>query len=483
MRDMREHALRGLCYNVTAMPPRIFRFGLFVLGAALCGAVIMGRAAQPQSTRDARTTSTLPHTETLLVFPFENESRMASLDWLGEGMSELTAERLQDREVNVLSREDRLATLERMGLPDSARFSHATIVKIAGEADADAVVYGRFQSDGKTVTLEARVLHLNPPSLSQPLTETTTMQDLLRAHARLAWQILCAIDQKQCPQQGANRDESSFSEPPASLRLDALENFIRGLAASQDEERLRLLRESARLESAWDRPAFELGQIYFKRRDCDSALVWYSRVPPNRPDGPEASFATGVCHLARNDAGRAVAAFSGLLERSRKTGEKDSLPELPEMHNNLGVALLRLGKWSEAGTEFERASTLDPEEADYLINIALVKVIGKDAAAAVAPLEHARKIDPDDKGAKALLIATLESLGRNSEAAAIRAEAGESPDKSAKPNLQDGTELARLARVSRNLDRTLLRGGGEPSEGQPPAAKGPRKTDSGGERQ
>ena len=134
-----------------------------------------------------------------------------------------------------------------------------------------------------------------------------------------------------------------------------------------------MLREAARLEPAWDRPAFELGQIYFKRRDCDSALVWYSRVPPNRPDGPEASFSTGVCHLARNDAARADASFSGLLERTRKTGEKDSLPELPEMHNNLGVARLRLGKWNEAGTEFDRASALDPEEADYLINIAIAE--------------------------------------------------------------------------------------------------------------
>ena len=73
------------------------------------------------------------------------------------------------------------------------------------------------------------------------------------------------------------------------------------------------------------------------------------------------------------------------------------------MRNNLGVARLRLGKWNEAGTEFERASVLDPEEADYLINIAIVKIIGKQAAAAVAPLEHARKIVSDDKGAKALL--------------------------------------------------------------------------------
>jgi tetratricopeptide (TPR) repeat protein len=444
---------------------------------------MVGGARPAQSAGEARTASAESRHETLLIFPFENESRMANLDWLDEGLSELTAERLEDRGVNVLSREDRLATLEKMGLPDSARFSHATIVKIATEADADAVVYGRFQSDGKTATLEARVLHLSPPSLSPTLTETSAMQDLLRAHARLTWKILCAIDPKACPLQGANRDESSFSEPPPSLRLDALENFIRGLAGSQDEERLRLLREAARLEPAWDRPAFELGQIYFKKHDCESALVWYSRVPPNRPDGPEASFATGVCHLARNDAGRADAAFSGLLERTRKAGEKDSLPELPEMHNNLGIARLRLGKWSEAGTEFERASALDPEEINYLVNIALAKIIGKQAAAAVTPLEHARKIDPNDKEAKALLIATLESLGRKPEAAAIRAEVAGNLDKQSQPNLQDGNGLARLARVSRNLDRALLRPGGEAPEGQPPVGKGPRKIDSGGVRQ
>jgi tetratricopeptide (TPR) repeat protein len=441
-----------------------------------------GRAAPAQSTGNARSVSAESRPETLLVFPFENESRMANLDWLGEGFSELTAERLEDRGVNVLSREDRLATLERIGLPDSARFSHATIVKIAAEADADVVVYGRFQSDGKTISMEARVLHLNPPSLSPPLTETSTMQDLIRAQARLTWQILCALDKKECPPQGASTDESSFSEPPASLRLDALENFVRGIAGSQDEERLRLLREAARLEPAWDRPAFELGQIYFKRRDCDSALVWYSRVPPNRPDGPEASFATGVCHLARNDAARADASFSGLLERTRKTGGKDSLPELPEMHNNLGVARLRLGKWAEAGTEFERASALDPEEADYWVNIALAKLIGKQAAAAVAPLERARDIVPDDKESRALLIATLESLGRSPEAAAIRAEAAGNTDKQAQPNLQDATGLARLARVSRNLDRALLRLSGDAPEGQPPAGKEPRKTSTSGER-
>jgi tetratricopeptide (TPR) repeat protein len=464
------------------MPSRICRIGLIVLTAAVCGAVFAGRVAHAQSAENSGTVAAEVRPEILLVFPFENESKAADLDWLGEGLSESTVERLEDRGLNVLSREDRLATLERIGLPDSARFSHATLVKIAAEADADAVIYGRFQSDGKTVTLEARVLHLSPPSLSPPLKETSAMQDLLRAQARLTWQIICALDPKKCPLQGASTDESSFSEPPASLRLDALENFVRGIAASEDEERLRLLREAARLEPAWDRPAFELGQIYVQRHDCDSALVWYSRVPPNRPDGPEASFAAGVCHLASNDAARADAAFSGLLARTHKSGEKDSLPELPEMHNNLGVARLRLGKWSEAGTEFERALALDPGEADYCFNLAIAKLIGKQSGAAVDPLQRARAIDPDDKEAKALLIATLESLGRGPEAAAIRAENADALTKQALPNIQDAAALARLARVSRDLDRSLLRSSADASEGQPPAGRAPRKTSSGGER-
>jgi tetratricopeptide (TPR) repeat protein len=462
------------------MSPRIFRFGLFVLVAALCGAGVAEPSRAAQSAKENHTASSGSRRDTILIFPFENESRMANLDWLGEGLSELTAERLEDRAVSVLSREDRLATLERMGLPDSARFSHATIVKIATEADADAVIYGHFQSDGKMITLEARVLRLSPPSLSPQFSESGAMQDFLRAQARLTWRILCAFDRKQCPQQGANTDESSFSEPPPSLRLDALENFVRGLTGSQDDERLRLLREAARLEPEWDRPAYELGQIYFNRRDCDSALVWYSRVPPSRPDGAGASFATGVCHLARNDAARAEAAFSGLLERARRPGERGAPPELPEMHNNLGVALLRLGKWSDAGTEFERASALDPEEADYWVNIAIARLIGKQVAAAAPALERARKIDPDDKDARALLLATLESLGRTSEAAAIRAEVPEGAEKQAPPNVQDGNALARRARVSRNLDRTLLRLGGEAPEAQPATGKGSPNTSEGG---
>ncbi len=319
----------------------------------------------------------------------------------------MTSERLDDRGLSVLSRQDRLAALEKMGLPDSARFSHATMLKIAAEADADDVIYGRFVSDGNTVTLEAHLLHLNPARLSEPLTQTTTMQDLLRAHARLSWQVLCAIAQHNCAPDGANQDESTFSEPPPSLRLEALQSFVQGLTGTDDEPRIRTLREAARIEPAWDRPAFELGQIYFRRRDCESALPWFSRVPPNRPDGPETSFDMGVCHLLRNDPERAEAAFSGMADRARSSDPKDQLPEMPEVHNNLGIARLRLGKLAEAASEFERATALDSEEPDYWVNLGIAKLAAKQPAAAVAPFETARNLAPDDNDLRALLISTL----------------------------------------------------------------------------
>jgi hypothetical protein len=446
------------------MPPRFFRTVLLIICAVIFAAAIAQTSLLAQSEGSPSAVSSASNPGTLLVFPFENDSRVASLDWLGEGLAELTTERLQDRGLSLLSRQERLAALEKIGLPDSARFSHATIVKIATEADADGVVFGRFIYDGKTLTLEARLLRLSPPWLSPPYTQSGTLENLLRSHARLTWQILCALAQKNCRQTGADTDETSFAAPPPSLRTDALQNFVRGVIALDDDSRLRALREAARLEPAWDRPAFELGQLYFMRHDCDAALQWYSHVPPGRADGPEAGFNSGICHLLRNDAVRAEAAFAGLLERSRSADPKVRLPEIPEVRNNLGVARLRAGKSADATAEFERAAALDEEEPDYWVNVGISKLAAKQPAAAVSPFERALKIDPKDKDARTLLISTLESLGRSADAAAVVSEAAQSGSGPTQPTSRDPVAQVR---ISMKFDRTLLRPGGNAPAGQP----------------
>jgi tetratricopeptide (TPR) repeat protein len=466
---------------------RFFRIGLLA-AVAVFWAITMahpalanqnGNASSPRI--DARTEAhNEDRSDTILILPFENYSRNPTLDWLGEGLSEISVERLQDRGLNVLSRQERLAVLEKIGLPDSARFSHATMVKLAGEADADDVIFGKFTSDGNSVTLEANLLHISPPRLSAPFTESGALTDLLRIQARLSWKILCALSAKNCLRQSANRDETTFTEPPASLRPEVLADFIHGLTGTSDDLRLRALRDAARLEPAWDRPAFELARIYFARRDCEAALPWFSHVPPDRPDGAEASFDTGVCHLYRNDSIRAEATFAGLLERTRSENLKGRIPELPEVHNNLGVARLISGKWNEASLEFERAVAMDDGEADYWVNLAIARLAQKQQSAAVTALESARKIDPQDKGARALLISALQSLGRGSEADAVRAESPEVAAAAAPPMPQDAAGLAHMARLSKQFDRSGLRSPSDAGSGRTPPNRETQKPASGG---
>lgn len=405
--------------------------------------------------------------ETVLVFPFENLGRMAKLDWLGEGLAELSTERLAGQGPIVFSREERLATLEKLGLPASTRISRATMLKIAEEIDADYVVFGHFTSDGKTLSLSTQVLRIEPPGLTPPFEESGPLEDLMDLHGRLAWRLLCYLEPASSSHPACGRarlTERDFLQKLARLRLDAFEYYIRGLLSQEpekDDQRLQLFREATRLEPAWDDPAFALGQAYFARRECEAALPWLSRIPPAHERGPEASFDAGVCHLLRNDPARAEAAFASLLERARaSSGAGDSsggeLAELPEALNNLAVARGRLGKTREAIAELQRATQLDPGEADYWFNLGLIEVRANDPAAGVAPFREVLRHQPENAEAHALLIASLERSGQAAEAAAEREAFNRSGHRPAVLSAPTPAALARLDRIKMHLDVTEL---------------------------
>jgi len=308
-----------------------------------------------------------------LIFPFENPGRTTRLDWLGEGLEELTIERLAAAGQQLFTHEERQAALEKSGLPMSTRFSRATMLRIAEDMDADFVIFGRYAYDGKKLKITANLLRVSPPGLVPAIQESGSLEELMDMHQRLTWRLLRAADPAY------KHSEQEFAKVQRPLRLDAFEHYIRGLLAGDDEQRIRSLREAARLEPDWADPAYALGQSYFARRDCDDALAWFSKVPPTDARGPEASFYSGVCHLQRNDAARAEAAFAGLLGRYASAAHRAA--DVPEVLNNLAIAKERLGKSREAESEFKRAAQIDPEEVDYRFNQALAKFRGDDAAA------------------------------------------------------------------------------------------------------
>jgi Tfp pilus assembly protein PilF len=387
----------------------------------------------------------------VLTFPFENTGQEAPLDWLSEGLAELTIERLTGHGLYLLSRQERLDELERIALPVSTRFSRATMLKLGEQADADLVVFGNFALVGQMLRVTARVLHLSPPALSAEFTQSGLLSDLMTLHARLAWQLLCALAPPARGSAGCGTaaSEDDFTSKLTAIRPDAFELYIRGLAESNDAARIQDLREAARLQPQWDAPAFALGETYFSRRNCAAALPWLVRVPLARPNGILATFEAGVCYLLRNDSARAQAAFSALLDRSPGV--------LPGAHSNLGIALARQDKVADARAAFGRATQADAEEPDYWLNLGLLQLRAKQPDAAITPLRRVLTLLPTDAEGRALLALALEQSGKSEEAATERELLNRAAARVVLPRNPAAADLARFDRIRMRPDPGALR--------------------------
>jgi tetratricopeptide (TPR) repeat protein len=427
------------------------------LAVLLCAiiSVCAGSLAEAQTSTSSQAAAAAgPQQGVFLVFPFENAGASPRIDWLGEGLEELTIQRLSAAGQQVYTHAGRVSELERYGLPASAKLSHAAMLHFAEELDADFVIFGRFASDGQKLTVESRILRVkvvtdrkgaNPTALLPAVRESGPLDTLMELHLRLTWRLLSASDHTY------SRSLAEFSKAQRPLRLDAFEHYIRGLLASEDEARLRELREAARLDPDWPDPDFALGQAYFVRRDFNSALPWFARVPVAHPRHVEAVFSEGVCRLQLNQPDRAEEIFTAVQESLRNSGGPGA--ELPEILNDLAIARERQGKRQQAQGDLRRASEMAPDEDDYPFNLGLFALRAGDFAAAAGYFREASQREPDNPEDRALLVQSLEKSGKKDEAVQEREAAKEALGTDALP-------------VVRFEARTVARGKSE-NEGEP----------------
>jgi tetratricopeptide (TPR) repeat protein len=387
-----------------------------------------------------------------LVFPFENVGASPRMDWLGEGLEELTIQRLSAAGQQVYSHAGRQAELEQYGLPRSSKLSRATMLHFAEDLDADFVVFGRFTASGASLTIETRVLKVSAAHLLPALRETGSLDSLMDMHARLVWRMLSANDHNFA------LSLAGFTKLQRPLRLDAFEHYVRGLLAGEDDARLRELREAARLEPEWPEPDFALGEAYFTRHDCDSALSWFARVPKTHDRYVEAVFATGVCRLLQNQPDHAEEAFVSLQEALKNNMVSGA--DLPEILNDLAIARARQGKTAAALGDFRRAAELAPGEDDYPFNLGLLALQTNDPAAAAGYFREASEREPDNAEDRALLILSLQMAGNQTEADQEREAANETFGPKGLPAIQldaKNETLSKLNRLKTELDVTALR--------------------------
>ncbi len=431
----------------------------WLIGAAVCVA---------RQTPPAQSAAVPANSQKIyVVLPFENAGAPARLEWLSEGLEELTIERLTAAGEQVYSHAGRAAELERYGLPTGSTFSRATMLRIAEDLDADYVIYGKYAAKGTALTVEMRTLSMNPLALRPPVRESGPLESLMELHTRLLWRALSSRDGHYA------LSLADFTKRQRRLRLDAFEQYARGLQTADADAKLKQLHEAARLEPDWLDPIFALGEAYFAKKDYNAALAWFFKVPKTYDRSAEALFFSGVCRLQLNQGDRAEEDFHALQETLKSAGANGA--DLPEILNNLAIAQARQGKVAPAQANLRRAAELAPGEDDYSFNLGLLALQDNDAAAAADHFREAAGREPDSAQDRALLILSLEKAEKNSEADQEREAAKEAFGPNGLPVIQlddpsdkKNETLARLTRIKTELDLSGLRA--EPAEAPANAA-------------
>jgi len=399
-----------LSYNYFVLKSICFR--LVWLGVILC-------LASPEF---AQNTPTSGHT--LLIFPFENTSGAPGLEWIGESFPELLGSRLASASLYVLSREERLRAYDRANIPPSVRPSRATLYRIAEQMDVDYAVMGQFGYDGKTFSSSAQLLDMRALKLLPATTVSGALVDLINIQTGLAWDLLHGLR----PELSITRDSFVASGP--AIRLDAFENYIRGVIAGNAVEKIAHLREAVRLKPDYNDAWLQLGKTYFDERRYELASAALAHIPQTIPSAQEANFFLGLASYYQGEFAKAESAFSQVASR---------MP-LPEVYNNLGVALARLGK-KDAARYFQRALQDDPNDADYHFNLAIELYRAGDLSGSLRQLSQSLALRRGDTEAKAFSDRVTEEQVVSGQITTPRTGAFKPP----------------LERIKRNYDENLFR--------------------------
>jgi tetratricopeptide (TPR) repeat protein len=322
----------------------------------------------------------------LLVVPFENTSGTPGLEWIGEAFPEILGQRMASRALYVVGRDDRLRAFDEAGLPATLHASRATLYRIAEQMGVDYVIFGSFSFDGRVFRTKAQLLDMQRLRLSQEVNESGPLIELIDLETALAWDLLRSIR----PDFPVSRSAFQAGVPP--IRLDAFENYIRGVVAGDPDEKIWRFREAVRIAPNYNPALLQLGKAYYRARQYDQAINSLEKIPRGDSIAREATFYLGLAAYYHGDFARAENAFHALAAQ---------LP-LTEVYNNLGVVAARRGE-KNAAEYFQKAVQADPADSDYRFNLAISYFRAGDQSNAARQLREALSLRPNDSEAKAFL--------------------------------------------------------------------------------
>ncbi|MGA3371260.1 MAG: tetratricopeptide repeat protein [Terracidiphilus sp.] len=357
-----------------------------LLSLSLALAVLSAVFARAQSGTDASSAAE-GRGRILLVLPFDNRTGQPSLEWIREASAEILRSRLASAGFAPMSRADRMYALDHLGLPQGFHPSRASSIKLAETLDADSIIVGSYITDGSGIVAEARLVDVPHLRISPPVSARGEMRDLISLFSSLAWKLTRQLDP------GFSGSEETFAAAGSGLRLDAFEQYIRGITEPDNEERLRHLNSAVALKPDFGQAWMALGRADYAGQQYEQAAAAFAKAGGNGADtndALEAGFYRGLSLLFSGDYIRAENAFATVSR---------VLP-LAEVLNNQGVALARQGK--DGIPLFRQAAAADPGAGDYHFNLAVSLHRRGAAAEALTELAECLRLRPNDNEAQAL---------------------------------------------------------------------------------
>ncbi|MGA8043369.1 MAG: tetratricopeptide repeat protein [Terracidiphilus sp.] len=366
-----------------------------------------GRGQTPQSA--IAETPGADRARILLVLPFDNRSGQPSLDWIREAAASLLGSRFASAGFSPMSRADRLYALDHLGLPENFQPSRASALKLAQTLDVDSIIVGSYITDGTDIIAEARVVDVSHLRMGLPVSARGEMHSLIDVFDGLAWQLTRQLGPH------FTVGEDTFIAAGKGIRLDAFEQYIRGITEPDQAERLRHLKQSVALSPDFGPAWLALGREDYNGQQYEEAAAAFARVKGTSADALEAGFYRGLSLLFSGNYPQAQEAFN-------KVGRE--LP-LAEVLNNEGVAVSRQGR--DGSALFRQAVGADLNNPDYHFNLGVSLMRHGATNDAIVEMTQSLKLRPNDSEAQSLLKAWKTSA-QSGPVPTPAAAAGDRPD-------------------------------------------------------
>jgi tetratricopeptide (TPR) repeat protein len=233
-------------------------------------------------------------------------------------------------------------------------------MKIGETLDAGQVVFGDYTVEPaagaaaglkSNIRIVVHVIDLKKLKEAESFEQYGVLEDLSRMEMALAWQVLHQVAPL------APVTEDAFMRERPSIRVGAMESYVRGLMAPGAEQKTKFFTQAARLDDRFSQPNYQLGHMLFEKKDYHGAAAWLAKVTRADSHYMEASFQLGLCRYYDGDYDAAIRLFRMVSEEF----------PLNEVFNNLAAALSRRNDAS-AADGFMKALEGDESDPDYWFN-------------------------------------------------------------------------------------------------------------------